>query len=111
MAANNLALLYLDSGENIDVALQHAQTAVAAMPEVPEVLDTLGWIYYKKNLSAQAIPPLARSVEKQPKNPVYHYHLGLAQVLAGDSLAGQKCQRAWICETSRGMRWAVKSAE
>ena len=95
VAANNLALLYVDSGENIDVALQHAQTAVAAMPEVPEVLDTLGWIYYKKNLPAQAIPPLARSVEKQPKNAVYHYHLGLAQVLAGDSLAGQESlQRA-----------------
>jgi Tfp pilus assembly protein PilF len=90
VAANNLALLYVDSGENLDMALQLAQTAVGSMPEVPEILDTLGWIYYKKNLPNQAIPQLTKAVDKQPKNPVFLYHLGLAQVQARDPEAGRQ---------------------
>jgi putative PEP-CTERM system TPR-repeat lipoprotein len=84
VSANNLAWLYLESGESLDMALQLAQAAVTAMPESPEVLDTLGWIYYKKNLPKLAIAPLGRAVEKQPDNPLYHYHLGLALAQAGD---------------------------
>ncbi len=90
VAANNLAWLHLQSGENLDVALQLAQTAMSVMPEVPEVLDTLGWIYYKKNLPAQAVPHLLRCVEKQPRNAVYRYHLGVAQLLSGSPAEGQK---------------------
>ena len=84
VSANNLAMLYLESGESLDMALQLAQAAVAAMPESPEVLDTLGWIYYKKNLPKLAVAPLNRAVEKQPGNPLYHYHLGLALQQAGE---------------------------
>src|SRR5438045_3759599 len=40
-AANNLAWLYAESGENLDVALQLAQTAKAGLPDTPEVNDTL----------------------------------------------------------------------
>jgi Tfp pilus assembly protein PilF len=95
IAANNLAWLYVESGESLDMALRFSQTAVAAMPETPEVLDTLGWIYYKKNLPALAVPPLRQSVEKQPGNPVYEYHLGLAQLQGSDVVAGrQSLERA-----------------
>ena len=60
------------------------------MPDVPETMDTLGWIYHKKNLPGLAGPLLKRSVEKQPSNPVYHYHLGVAQLKAGDSSLGRR---------------------
>jgi Flp pilus assembly protein TadD len=32
-----------------------------------------------------AVAPFQKSVEKDPKNPVYHFHLGLAHAKTGDS--------------------------
>ncbi len=50
-AANNLAWLYAEQGGNIDTALGLAQTAREQLPQDPNVADTLGWVYYKKNVS------------------------------------------------------------
>jgi tetratricopeptide (TPR) repeat protein len=85
VAANNLAWIYAQQGGNLDLALQLAQTAKAALPQSPEVNDTLGWIYYKKGLGALAIPALQQSVDASPKTASYHYHLGLAYALTGDA--------------------------
>ena len=41
-------------------------------------------MYLKKDLPQLAIPPFRVSVEKDPKNPTYHYHLGLAYSKSGD---------------------------
>ena len=83
IAANNLAWAYAEKGENLDVALQLAQTAKSQLPDIPQVNDTLGWVYYRKGLPDLAIPPLELSVKKDPKNAQYHYHLGLAYLKAG----------------------------
>ena len=40
---------------DLDQALTMAQRAVQAAPKSPEIADTLGWIYIKKNLSEEAI--------------------------------------------------------
>jgi tetratricopeptide (TPR) repeat protein len=84
VAANNLALILAEQGGNLDVALQYAQTAKSRLPDRPEIADTLGWIYYKKGLVQQALGPFSESVRLAPKNATYHYHLGLAQLDAGD---------------------------
>jgi tetratricopeptide (TPR) repeat protein len=89
VAANNLAYLYAEEGGNLDIALNLAQSAKAASPDDPDVDDTLGWIYYKKNLPALAIEPLRRSVEKDGKNAVYLFHLGMAYLKAGDARSGR----------------------
>jgi putative PEP-CTERM system TPR-repeat lipoprotein len=95
VAANNLAWIYAESGANLDVALQLAQTAKAGLPESPEVDDTLGWIYYKKDLVSQALPPLRAAVARNARYPDYHYHLGLALVKSGDAAGGrQSIERA-----------------
>src|SRR5262249_10320587 len=95
VAANNLAWIYAEKGGNLDVALHLAQTAQKRLPGVPEVNDTLGFIYYKKNLAPLAISSLKVSAEKDPGNVVYHYHLGLAYASAGDSTrAKQSLARA-----------------
>jgi tetratricopeptide (TPR) repeat protein len=83
LAANNLAWIYADGGGSLDAALDLAQTAKRQMPDVPQVNDTLGWVFYKKNLVAQAIPAFESSVRTSPKNPTYRYHLGLAYAKAG----------------------------
>jgi tetratricopeptide (TPR) repeat protein len=90
VAANNLAWIYAEAGTNLDQALQLAQTAQAALPEQPEVNDTLGFVYLKKDLATLAVPPLRVSVEKDPKNPVYHYRLGLAYSKTGDEAAARR---------------------
>jgi tetratricopeptide (TPR) repeat protein len=84
VAANNLAWIYATTGGNLDVALQLAQSAKRKLPDNPDVNDTLGYIYYKKDLHSLAIPALKASVAKDAKSPVYHSHLGLAYAKAGD---------------------------
>ncbi len=85
VAANNLAWMYTEAGENLDIALQLAQTAKAALPNQSDVDDTLGWIYYQKHLLPQAITAMRHSVELQPSNATYQYHLGLAYARSGDN--------------------------
>ena len=85
VAANNLAWMYAETGENLDMALQLAQTATRRLPNNPAIQDTLGWIYYKKGLATLAIAPFQKSIELDPKNPVFHFHLGLAHLKNGDS--------------------------
>jgi len=84
VAANNLAYRYAEEGGNLDVALQLAQTAKQKMPDLPEVTDTVGWVYYKKDLPALAIPMFEQALAKAPTNPIYRYHLGLAHLKTGD---------------------------
>jgi len=48
------------------------------------VNDTLGWVYYKKDMAAQAVGPLLQSTRINPNKPVYHYHLGLAYGKTGE---------------------------
>jgi predicted Zn-dependent protease len=55
------------------------------MPENAEVNDTLGWIYYKKNLPKSAVPLLEDAVAKVPSRTLFQIHLGLAYAKAGDS--------------------------
>jgi tetratricopeptide (TPR) repeat protein len=78
VAANNLAYLDAEAGTNLDVALHRAQTAKAVLPEDPDVSDTLAWVYVKRNLPSMAMPLLEDALQKNPRNPVYHYHLGIA---------------------------------
>jgi Flp pilus assembly protein TadD len=87
--------MYVENGGNLDVALQLAQTAKRKLPDSAEVNDTLGFIYYKKNLLALAIAPLQLSVQKDPNNPTFHYHLGMVYAKAGNaSEARQALTRA-----------------
>jgi len=90
IAANNLAWLQAEAGDNLDVALQIAQVAAAAAPRLPDVSDTVGWIYYKKKLYTLAIQQFLRSIELAPEGAIYHYHLGLAYQQAGEAARGRQ---------------------
>ena len=84
VAANNLAWIYAENGGNLDVALQLAKTAQAALPDSAEASDTLGWVYLKKEIYGLSITTFRRAIELAPKNPTFHYHLGLAYARSGD---------------------------
>ena len=78
VAANNLAWMHAERGVDLDLALQLAQAAKQELPNAPEVNDTLGWIYYRKDLATLAVPALESAVHADPKNASFSYHLGLA---------------------------------
>jgi tetratricopeptide (TPR) repeat protein len=84
VANNNLAWLYVSTNKNLDEALQMANAAQQQLPNEPHVLDTLGWIYYRKNMSTEAIRHLESSVRLDATDPSTHYHLGMAYFQAGD---------------------------
>jgi Flp pilus assembly protein TadD len=77
LAANNLAYLMLQNGENADVALTLAQTARQAMPNSPNSADTLAWAYYHKGAYGFARDLLEDAVKTSPNNATMQYHLGM----------------------------------
>jgi len=89
-AANNLAWILVDRGGNLDMALAHAQMAREQKPDDPNIADTLGWIYYKKNAFLLAISLLKEAVEKIPNDAVVHFHYGMAQQKNGDAPEAKK---------------------
>ncbi len=82
-ALNNLAWMYANEGQNLDVALGIAQKAKELQPLSPTATDTLAWIQYKKGLYGGAIPLLKECVAKQPDSARFHYHLGAALFAGG----------------------------
>ena len=61
-----------------------AQRAKQQAPNSPEVSDTLGWIYIKKNLPDEALRILTEVVRKSPENPIFRMHLAQAMFQKGD---------------------------
>ncbi len=103
-AANNLAWNYAAHGKgNLDEAVRLAQTVVQRSPNVAGFVDTLGWVYYKKNLYAAAVEQLrkavaldeaaARAANISP-SPTYQYHLGMALKGSGDRGGSQQALQA-----------------
>ena len=76
-AANNLAYMMLQNGENVDVALTLAQTARQAAPNSPDFADTLAWAYYYKGTYAFARDLLEDAVKTDPNSAAMQYHLGM----------------------------------
>ena len=83
-AANNLAYLYAEKGGNVDEALNLAQSAKEQFPDDPNISDTLGWVYYKKNVFSRAIVYLKEANEKVQNNAMMRYHLGMAYYKNGE---------------------------
>ncbi len=84
-AANNLAYQLAEKNKDLDQALSLARKVKEKYPNDPRVMDTLGWILYKKGIYASAIAELKDSLTKMPKNPAINYHLGMAYHGKGDT--------------------------
>jgi Flp pilus assembly protein TadD len=64
--------------------LHLAEIARTALPNAPEVNDTLGWAYYKKGMMPEAVTALRRSADLDPNNATTAYHLSLAYEKSGN---------------------------
>ena len=89
-AANNLAFIYAEQGTNLDVALRLATSAKQGLPDDPSVDDTLGWIYYKKDMPSLAVRPLLDSLRKRPDAAEVVYHLGMTYAKLGDKVKARE---------------------
>jgi tetratricopeptide (TPR) repeat protein len=77
-AANNLAYLLAENSKDINEAFNYARIAKEKLPNDPGVINTLGWVYYKKGLYDSAIAELRDAQEKTQDNAMINYHLGMA---------------------------------
>ena len=98
-ASNNLAWMYAERGGNLDQATRLAQAAKGQDPARPQYNDTLGWIYYRRNMTTQAVNTLQLAIDAAPDNPTYQFHMGMALAQAGDDSRARKAlERALALE-------------
>jgi tetratricopeptide (TPR) repeat protein len=86
VAIANTAWVDAQEGKDLDVALGMAQKAKSMEPEVPSITDTLGWVMYKRDNYAAAVPLLEDCVQKDPDSGEFRYHLGMALLGSGQKL-------------------------
>ena len=82
--SSRLAALYADQGDNLEKALDLAKTAKQHLPNDPNVSDTVGWIYVRKDLPSQGVSYLEDAVRAQPARASFRYHLGVAYQQRGE---------------------------
>ena len=83
-AANNLAMLlvtYRKDAASLDQARD--LTAPFAKSENSALLDTHGWVQLKRGEVADALSVLEKAAAQSPDSRVIRYHLGMAQLKAG----------------------------
>jgi len=86
---NNLAYLYAQQGKNLARALELATRAQRALPDSPEVFDTLGWVHHRRGDHDIALRLLRQAAAKLPQRANVLYHLGMVEVAAGQKAAGK----------------------
>ena len=80
---NNLAWILSEDPKKLDEALPLATRAVEIAPGIAAIVDTLGWIHYRRGAYADAEKALLRAVEREPRNATFQYHLGMTYYRLG----------------------------
>lgn len=89
--ANNLAMLlvsYRTDKKSMERAAQLVEPL--ARTDNAAYLDTLGWVRYKRGEYDSAIRAFEQAISQVPKEPILHYHLGMAYYNKGDTLQARK---------------------
>lgn len=75
-ALNYLAYTYAELGKNLDDAEEMAQHALDLQPNDPYILDTVGWIHFKKGEVEDAIKYLEAAHKAKSDESIIAEHLG-----------------------------------
>ncbi len=81
---NNLAFLLAQTGGSLDEAMNLAQKAVHKAPNNPAYLDTLGYVYLKRDQNDDALEIFTNLIRKYPNDPACAFHTGMAWYQKGD---------------------------
>ncbi len=91
VALNNLAMLYVDEGKNLDEAVALAERARKLSP-APGIVDTLGWALFKRGSpkdKARALELLS-SVRDNLTSATSKFHLGAVKLASGETEEGNR---------------------
>ena len=75
-ALNFIGYSYADRGIHLDEAEQMIVQALKIKPDNGYILDSLGWVHFKKNKYDSALKHLKRALELLPDDPNIMEHLG-----------------------------------
>ena len=75
-ALNFIGYSYADRGVRLDEAEVLIKRALAQKPDDGYILDSLGWVYYKKQDYTNALETLLLAIEQIPDDPTILEHLG-----------------------------------
>jgi tetratricopeptide (TPR) repeat protein len=89
LIANNLAVLLVNKKDPASLERAKQLSVRLSTSTRAEFLDTYGWVLYKQGDAAAAVAALQSASAKAPDLPEPWYHLGMAQVLAGQSDAAR----------------------
>lgn len=115
VALNNYAYLLAEANTRLDEAEAMANRALAAEPNNPVYLDTLGWIYYRQGRYQQAVQLLEQAVQDAPQEPELRYHLGMAYWMRGRlpeaRVELRKAANLWRIQKGKPYEEALKALE
>jgi tetratricopeptide (TPR) repeat protein len=86
VAANDLAMLlalFRNDRTSLDRALKLSAAFVSS--NNPSLLDTNGWVHFKRGEYTDALPVLQRAADLTPKSDEIRYHLGMTELHSGQT--------------------------
>ena len=75
-AQNFLGYSYAEAGTNLDEAEKLIREALRTKPDSGHIIDSLGWVYYKKGQYDKAVAELERAHRIMPQDGTVAEHLG-----------------------------------
>lgn len=90
-AANNLAMLLVSYRADSN-SLARAGELAGKLDKAtePSILNTRGWVKFKRGELQESLALLQQAVEKSPESPLMRYHLGMVQLKTGDRASAEK---------------------
>lgn len=82
-ALNFLGYIYAEKGVKLDIAEELITRALSFKPDDGYIVDSMGWVYFKRKEYDLAVQYLEKAHELVPEDPVILSHLG-------DALAAEK---------------------
>ncbi len=83
-ALNYIGYTYADKGVNLDEAESYIKKAMKLAPNTGYIIDSLGWVYYRKGMLNEAIVNLELAAKLSPEDAAIWDHLGDVYMESGD---------------------------
>lgn len=87
---NYLAYSLAELNLNLDEAEAYAKRAVATAPKDPYILDTLGWVQFKKGNKKEALTHIQKAYEISPEVSVFSEHLAELYLAKNDEVRARE---------------------
>lgn len=75
-ALNYIGYTYAEENRHLDKAQELIEKAIKYKPNSGYIIDSLGWVYFRKGLYDKALKELKKAVELAPDDPAIVEHLG-----------------------------------